>query len=49
MFMTSHEALDKSDIMQAVAELRDQLNELCDRIVYFYARSTSFYLFCFNS
>ncbi|KAG7630919.1 Kinesin motor domain [Arabidopsis suecica] len=25
--MTSHEALDKSDIMQAVAELRDQLNE----------------------
>ncbi|CDY70086.1 BnaAnng32570D [Brassica napus] len=25
--MTSHEALDKSDILQAVAELRDQLNE----------------------
>ncbi|KAG7576909.1 P-loop containing nucleoside triphosphate hydrolase [Arabidopsis thaliana x Arabidopsis arenosa] len=25
--MTSHEALDKSDIIQAVAELRDQLNE----------------------
>ncbi|VVA97357.1 unnamed protein product [Arabis nemorensis] len=25
--LTSHEALDKSDIVQAVAELRDQLNE----------------------
>ncbi|KAG7581604.1 hypothetical protein ISN44_As08g012670 [Arabidopsis suecica] len=25
--MASHEALDKSDIMQAVAELKDQLNE----------------------